>query len=602
MRELEYPFDADRILLNKKKWKRMLLESTDDFVCKKIAVLGGFTTHGIVEILELFLLNDGIRAEFYESGYNQFYQDAAFENDRLKEFAPDMIYLCTSNHNITRYPQLSQDADEIDQMLQAESGRFRNMWDSLRDRYHCPVIQNNFEMPFYRLLGNKDASDIHGRVNYLTRLNMEFYSYAQKHDDFYICDIQYLSADYGLKEWSDPFYYYMYKYALHVNAFPELAFQVANMIKSVFGKNKKGIVLDLDNTLWGGEIGEDGVEHIVLGPEDPVGQAYLEFQKYIKKQLQLGVIAAIASKNDLENALAGLHHPDSILKEEDFVKIRADWNPKDENLKRIAKELGLMPESLVFVDDNPAERDLVSGQLPGVSVPDIGSVHQYIRVLDRSGFFEVTAWSGDDAMRNRMYKENAIRQSVQARFTDYQEYLASLEMKGTIRPFEAVYLTRIAQLSNKTNQFHLTARRYTQPELETMMKDPAYLTLYGRLKDRFGDNGVVTAVIGRMEGRECRIELWMMSCRVLKRGLEDAVLDVLVQHCMEKGADRLRGYYYPTAKNGMVRDFYAQMGFEKVLEDEKGNTQWLFPIRKDYQNKNRVIQLEEEAHAEGGNL
>lgn len=592
MRELEYPFDADELLLKKKKIKRKLLQQTDHFIKKNVAVLGGATTHGIVEILDLFLLNHGIQASFYESGFQRFYEDAVFGNITLEEFAPDIIYICTSNRNVSSCPSLNDSIHDIEQKLEIEIHKFNKMWDSLYSRFGCPIIQNNFEMPFYRILGNKDISDIHGRGNFLARLNMEFYQYAQVHENFYICDIQYLSADYGLKEWSDPFYYYMYKYALNVKAIPQLAFHVANVIKSVFGKNKKGFVLDLDQTLWGGVIGERGAENVKLGPEEPEGQAYLEFQSYVKEHLQLGVILAIDSKNDMENALAGLRHPDSILTENDFVVIKANWEPKDQNFSRIAEELQLLPESLVFVDDNPAERHIVTGQLPGVAAPQIGKVHQYIQNLDRAGFFETTVLSADDRNRNNMYRENVQRLRTQAEFKDYKDYLRSLEMKAVIRPFESVYMARIAQLSNKSNQFNLTTHRYTQTEIEALAADTSYITLYGKLADRFGDNGVVSVIIGQVEEDRCRIELWIMSCRVLKREMEYAMMDVLVQKCSERGINKIYGYYYPTAKNNMVRNFYADMGFEKISEDSKGNTEWIYQMQKDDRNKNTVIQIE----------
>ena len=217
---------------------------------------------------------------------------------------------------------------------------------------------------------------MHGKVNFLTRLNMMFYDYADSHENFYICDINYISADYGLAEWSDPFFYHMYKYALNVNAIPYLAFNVANIIKSVFGKNKKGLVLDLDNTLWGGVIGDDGVENIALGQEVAEGQIYSEFQNYVKEQTQLGVILNIDSKNDPENAKAGIEHPDSAFCMEDFIEIKANWEPKDQNFREIAEDLNLLPESLVFVDDNPAERSIVEQNLEGVCAPEIGDARQ----------------------------------------------------------------------------------------------------------------------------------------------------------------------------------------------------------------------------------
>ena len=593
MRELEYPFDAGWILSNKRKIRKALIAEKGSFIEKKVAVLGGSTTAGIVQILDLFLLNDGIRASFYESEYGRYYEDSVFENEALSSFKPDIIYIFTSNRNVTAYPSLENTQEEISRLLDAQMEKFISIWEHLSNTYACPIIQNNFEMPLFRLLGNKDVSDIHGAGNFLSRLNSRFYEYAQIHEDFFICDINYISADYGLKEWSDPFYWHMYKIALNVSAVPYLAFNVANIIKSIFGKNKKGFVLDLDNTLWGGVIGDDGVDGIEIGPETPAGQVYEEFQHYLKAHKQLGVLLNVDSKNDEENALSGLKHPDSLLSEEDFVEIRANWEPKDRNFVEIAKALNILPESLVFVDDNPAERHLVREQLAGVSVPEIGQSHQFIQNIDRSGFFEVTYLSKDDLKRSEMYRENAMRSKLQASFSDYGDYLRSLEMEAEIKPFESLYMARIAQLTNKSNQFNLTTKRYTQGEIEALSEDPAYITLYGRLKDRFGDNGVVSVCIGRTEGLICHMELWLMSCRVLKRDMEYAMMDALVHYCRRAGISEIRGYFFPTAKNGMVKDFYQTMGFQKLSQDEKGSI-WSFPVEPEYQNKNRYIAVEAE--------
>ena len=591
LKELLYPFDPNYILENKRKIRKALLENSDGFIEKKIAVLGGYTTAAIRQIMELFLLNNGIKASFYESEYNKFYEDAMFDNAELEKFKPDIIYICTSNRNITRYPSLN---DNVDDLLNNEFEKYKGIWQSLNDRYHCPIIQNNFELPYYRLMGNKEASDIHGKVNFITRLNLLFAEYAQKHENFYICDINYISADYGLRQWSDPFYFHMYKYALNVNAVPYLSFNVTNIIKSIFGKNKKGFVLDLDNTLWGGVIGDDGVEGIKIGPEESEGQVYSEFQRYLKEHKQLGVILNIDSKNDYENAIAGLKHPDSELSEDDFVEIKANWEPKDRNFEEIAKEINLLPESLVFVDDNPAERHIVSEQLKGVCAPEIGSVEHYIEVLDRNGFFEVTTLSKDDLKRNEMYKQNAERAKAEASFSNYKDYLLSLDMKGIIKPFEPMYIERISQLSNKSNQFNLTTHRYTVADIEEIAEDDNYIPLYGKLIDRFGDNGLVSVVIGHVVEDVCEMDLWIMSCRVLKRDLEFAMMDELVKRCKEKGVKKIIGHYYPTAKNNMVKDFYSIQGFSKISEDEKGNTDWLFEINDDYQLKNEVIKVEDE--------
>ena len=593
MKELEYPFDSEYILKKSKKIKRELLENGTSFLSKKIAVLGGSTTHDIVRVLEVFLLNQGIIPTFYESEYAQYFQDVMFDNPELVEFEPELIYIHTSNRNITVYPSVTDTAEQADALLEEQYEHFRVMWDKIADKYSCPIIQNNFEYPFYRILGNQEAVFAQGRISFLNRLNDKFYQYAREHGNFYINDINYMSAAYGLDKWADPFYWHMYKYAMCMQAIPEFAYNLSNIIKAVFGKNKKSLVLDLDNTLWGGIVGDDGVENLEIGQETSMGQVYSEFQTYLKAQKDIGVMLNINSKNEYDNAIAGLNHPDGIVRPDDFILIKANWEPKSRNIVAIAEEMNILPDSLVFVDDNPAERDIVGVQVPGVAVPDIGTPEQYIRVLDHAGFFEVTSLSEDDRKRNEMYKANIERQKQQQSFGDYGEYLLSLEMKGTIKAFEPIYMARIAQLTNKSNQFNLTTKRYTQGDIERFATDESYITRYGKLEDKFGDNGVVSVVIGRKDPAEkaLHLELWLMSCRVLKRDMEYAMMDSVVQACQACGIGTIFGYYYPTPKNAMVREFYDTMGFTKVREDADGNTVWQFDIPEIYKPKNTVIKV-----------
>ncbi len=595
MKELEYPFDAEYILKKKKSLKKQLLENDSAcFIDKKIAVLGGSTTSVIVQVLELFLLNYGIRPSFYESEYNQYYQDGMFPNPELESFAPDIVYICTGNRNIEVYPGMADSKEAVDKLLDAETAKYTGLWKHISEVYRCPIIQNNFVYPFFRLLGNKDASDYHGRVNFITRLNLNFYDYAQANDNFYICDINYLSSSFGLDKWSDSFYWHMYKYATAVSAVPYHAFNVANIIKSIYGKNKKAFNLDLDNTLWGGIVGDDGAENIEIGQETSIAQTYSEFQEYIRLHKQLGVVLTVNSKNDEANALAGLNRPDSILHPDDFVKIKANWEPKSINLDNTAREMNLLSESFVFVDDNPAERAIIESQHPGTAVAQLDAVEQYIRTIDKAGYFEVTSLSEDDMKRTKMYEENAKRDQAMAQFTNYGDYLLSLEMKAEIQGFIPMYMSRIAQLTNKSNQFNLTTKRYSQADIEEVAGDNNFITLYGKLEDKFGDNGVVSVVIGKKDSEnpeQLNIELWIMSCRVLKRDMEFAMMDSLVMAAKEAGVKTLKGYYYPTAKNGMVREFYALQGFEKESEDESGNTVWKYDIPEDYERKQTVIKV-----------
>lgn len=589
--ELQYPFDSEFILKKSKSLKRRLMEENTARIKKKIAVLGGSTTHDVVRILELFLLNQGIEPEFYESEYGMYWEDAMFGNEELNAFAPDMIYIHTSLRNLRSFPEPSDSREAVEEKLAAEYGRFETMWEKLAQERQCPVIQNNFEYPYFRLMGNQDGADIHGRTYYVNEMNRRFAAYAQEHQNFFINDINYQSAVYGLDEWSAPEYWHMYKYSLCLKAIPWLAHNVANIVKSVFGKNKKSLVLDLDNTLWGGIVGDDGPENLEIGQETNMGQVFAEFQSYVKLLKDYGVMLNVASKNEEENALAGLNHPAGVLRPDDFLLIKANWEPKSLNIEQIAQQLNILPDSLVFADDNPAEREIVRQQTAGVTAPEIGRPEDYIRVLDRGGYFEVTSLSDDDRKRNEMYQANLKREQQQASYADYADYLRSLEMTGVVRAFEPVYMGRIAQLTNKSNQFNLTTQRFTQAQIEQMAADEKYITLYGKLADKFGDNGVVSVVIAEKDGNCAHIRLWLMSCRVLKRDMELAMLDGLAERCLAEGISTLYGYYYPTAKNNMVREFYGQLGFERISEDEAGNTGWKFSLTG-YENKNHVIEVE----------
>lgn len=593
MRELEYPFDSEWILKKAKSIKKTLLSDGAARIKKKIAVLGGSTTHDVIKILELFLLHYGIEPSFYESEYGQYWQDAMFDNPELAEFAPDLIYIHTTNRNIAEYPAVGDSREKTEQLLKDTYEHFHILWEKLKETYGCVIIQNNFEFPYYRLLGNMDAVNSNGRVAFVNRLNALFAEYAAANENFYLQDIQYLSACYGLDKWGDSFYWHMYKYALCVPAIPTLSYNLANIIKSVYGKNKKAYVLDLDNTLWGGVVGDDGPENIEIGQETSMGQVYAEFQSYLKEQKQIGIMLNVSSKNEEENALAGLSRPDSVLKPDDFMVIKANWEPKSKNVAEIAAELNIGTDSLVFVDDNPAEREIIRQNLPGVAVPEMDKPEEYLKTLDRSGFFEVTGLSEDDTKRNEMYKANQERKKMQDNFADYGEYLKSLDMKAEIGAFVPLYMARIAQLTNKSNQFNLTTKRLSQADIEHMAEDSSYITLYGKLADKFGDNGVVSVVIGKIKEDALHIELWLMSCRVLKRDMEFAMMDRLTEECKKRGIARIYGYYYPTAKNKMVENFYGLQGFTLKNRDNEGNAEWEYEIPAAYENKNRYIEITE---------
>ncbi len=590
MNILSYPFDNAEILKNKRSIKKQLISDGASRIKKKIAVLGGSTTNEIVNILELFLLNYGIEPEFYQAEYAAYWQDAMFGNEKLDNFKPDIIYIHTTNRNIREYTlNMTASRSQLDDMVNSQFEYFEQMWSALKNKFNCTIIQNNFEMPFYRILGNKDASDYRGKINFINKLNDLFYNYSQNNDNFYINDINYISASYGLKKWHDTSSWYMYKYAMCTQAIPELSFNIANIIKSICGKNKKMMVLDLDNTLWGGIVGDNGQQGIEIGHETGIAEAYTEFQNYVKMHKQLGILLSVNSKNDYENAIDGLKHPDTVLTPDDFITIKANWNNKDLNIEEISEEISILPDSFVFIDDNPAEREIVSSQIKGIAVPFIDSVENYISTIDRNGYFELTSYTSDDVKRNDMYQANIKRIRSEKAFGNYDEYLHSLEMTAFIDKFDVVSLNRIVQLTNKSNQFNLTTRRYTYSEMEEIFNNKNYITLYGRLNDKFGDNGIVSIVIGKIDGDSLHIDLWLMSCRVLKRNMEYAMLDKLVSECKKNNIRSIYGYYYKTAKNSMVKDLFSDFGFE-TLDKNDESASYLLTV-ENYENKNNIIKV-----------
>lgn len=576
---LIYPFDSELLLQKKRLVRKQLLASGREFILKRVAVLGGSTTSEIVSMLDLFLLDAGIKCSFYESAFNMFWQDAVLNNPELEEFQPDIIFIHTTSRNIQEFPTVKNTPDEVNELLEMEYSRFEHMWEALK-KYGCPIIQNNFERPYYRLLGNSDISDSRGSSNFISRLNAKFYAHAEADSTFFIHDIDFLSASYGLADWASPLHWHMYRYALCFEAIPEFSFNLANIIKSIYGRNKKAVVLDLDNTLWGGTIGDGEIE---LGAETPMGEAYLDFQKYIKAHKDMGILLSIASKNDLESALSGLNSPESVLKPDDFASVKANWDNKDINIANIASELNLGTGSLLFIDDNPAERELVRLAMPETASPDIGKVEEYIRRIDRGGYFEVASLTGDDTRRVEMYQAESQRNKL-LKTLDYAEYLTSLGMKATIKRFTQDDIPRIAQLINKTNQFNLTTKRCNESEVMQIAESGEYVALSGRLADKFGDSGLVSVIAAKIAGKRAVIELWLMSCRVFKRDMEYAMLDALVEECRKHGISQLQGNYIPTKRNTIVKDLYERLGFT-----ERGGA-WYYDTPS-HVRRNKVINI-----------
>ncbi len=391
-----------------------------------------------------------------------------------------------------------------------------------------------------------------------------------------LLDTDHLAATVGYAAWQDAALWHRAKVPMALEVIPLYADHVLRLLRAARGRSAKCLVLDLDNTLWGGVIGDDGLEGIRIGQGSAEGEAFLAVQRYALMLKARGIVLAVCSKNEAAAArLPFEQHPDMALRLDDIAVFVANWTDKATNLATIARTLNIGTDALVFLDDNPAERARVRQSLPEVAVPEVGEdPARYPSTVAQAGYFEALALTADDAARAEQYRANAARTAEMAEIGDYDAYLASLDMRCEIRPFDATGRARIAQLINKSNQYNLTTRRYTEAEVAMVEADPACFACQVRLADRFGDNGMISVVIFRKAGPEWHCDTWLMSCRVLKRRVEEAVLAHVVAAARAAGATALTGNYIPSAKNAMVADHFARLGFALQGGGAGGQTDW----------------------------
>ena len=567
---LDYPFDATKLLRKKGAIRRELLNNPN-LIKKKVAILGGTTTNEIKEQLELFLLKSNIQAEFYECEFGQYYEAIIFEEEGLYKFKPDFVYLHVSIENLKSLYDFKKTSEE---KAEEEFIKFQSIWKKLNQAFQCEVIQDNFELPQFKSLGNFDSSTSSSISRTITLLNEMINNYSMKASFLYVCDRHYLSSRMGLVLWKDYPLWLSAKYSLSYKAISNLCYSLSKIIESILGFSKKCLVLDLDNTLWGGVIGDDGLDGILLGRDSAIGEAYLDFHLYIKQLKDRGVILAVCSKNEFENAKNAFMHPDSILKFADFTVFKANWDIKTKNIYEIAQEINIGLESIVFIDDNPVERDIVRKEFKGlVCVPEIGDdITLYREILDASQLFNIKSFSLEDSKRNEFYQNDKKRENAISNFDNYNNYLESLEMTAEISQFSKDYLTRIAQLTKKTNQFNLTTTRMSEQEIESLMKNPLSISLYARLNDKFGDNGLVSLIQGNIEADTIVINLWVMSCRVFNRTLENTLLYEFLKEAQSRNVMTVIGKYIPTQKNKIVSNLYGEMGFSRIDENNGAST------------------------------
>jgi len=544
----------------------------------KIAVLGSFTTHQLVSLVELYLGAGRVGAEVYEADYGTFRQELLDPESELYRFQPDLIVLATSWRDLGHRPELGDDRAEVQRKVEAELADWMLLWRTAHERLGCQIIQNNFDAPPWRTLGNHELRHPAGLGRYITLINLALQDAAPPFVTIH--DIDHLSATWGRWEWGDERFYHHAKLPCSPEHLVDYGHSLASLILAQLGLVKKCLVLDLDNTLWGGVIGDEGLGGIRLGQGDPESESFVAFQRYVKGLRLRGVILAVCSKNTDAIAREVFEkHTEMVLHLDDISCFLANWDDKASNLVRIARELNIGLNSLVFVDDNPAERAIVRQLRPEVAVPELPlDPSGYIMALERQRYFQPLFLSAEDLKRTDYYRADSARQAAESSAEELDGFLKSLEMTARIGPIEPATLERTAQLIQRSNQFNLTTRRHSAADVQAMMADQSWLTRTVSLRDRFGDNGLISVLLARVDGQVLEIDTWLMSCRVLKRGVEQFLMNDLGEFARRQGLKAVRGEYIPTAKNGLVRDHYANLGFTKLDGDLSGRTSWEFRV------------------------
>ncbi len=540
----------------------------------RLAILGSSTTAHLHAAIRVAGLRRNIWITTYEPDYGQYLQELLDPGSALHAFNPNAVLFALDARYITQGLHAGLPPEAAGQALTDAQDTLTRAWRAAREAFACPILQQAFVDPFPALLGSNEHRLAGSRAGLIAALNHALRPLADREGVDIVAVDHAIRAD-GLAAWYDPALWHRSKQEITPAAAPTYGELVARLIAARQGRSYKCLVLDLDNTLWGGVIGDDGLGGIVIGQGSPLGEGFAELQAYAKELARRGIILAVSSKNDETNALEPFEkHPEMVLRRGDIAAFRANWTDKAANIRAIAQDLNIGLDSLVFLDDNPVERIQVREALPMVAVPEVPDDPAMIpHILADAGYFESLAITAEDLQRSGQYQENIAREQHRATASDMESFLRGLDMRMVYRRFDTLGMQRIVQLINKTNQFNLTTRRYTEEDVAAIIADPASFGLQLRLLDRFGDNGIIAIIIGRMlEPAVVTIDTWLMSCRVLGRQVEATTLNLIAATAQAMGAKTLRGVYSPTAKNGMVRDHYERLGFTVTTRTEAGGS------------------------------
>lgn len=528
----------------------------------KVALLGDSATQLLVTSIKGEAIDRNIALDIYEGEYNQIERQLLDPTSDLYQFDASIVIIFQSTHKLCEYHSLLA-ADKQELVAEERLAFLTSICENsaFADKKIIYFNYPEIEDTVFGSYANKVEASFSFQVR---KLNYELMLLSKQYPNLFICDIAGLQNLFGRQFMFSPNVYMSTEMVLSVNALPYVASRVVDIIGAIRGQFKKCLILDLDNTVWGGVIGDDGLEGIELGHGLGIGKAFTEFQMWVKKLKQRGIIICVASKNNEDTAKEPFErHPDMVLKLDDIAVFMANWETKVDNIRAIQGILNIAFDSMVFLDDNPFERNMVRENIPGITVPELPEdPGKYLEYLYSLNLFETASYSQADKDRTKQYQVEAKRVSLAKTFTNEADFLKSLDMVSTVSGFTKFNTPRVAQLSQRSNQFNLRTIRYTEADITAMAENPEVIDLSFTLEDKFGDNGLIAVIIMKKQDDETLfVDTWFMSCRVLKRGMENFTLNTMVECAKRKGYKRIIGEYLPTPKNKMVEQHYPNLGF-----------------------------------------
>lgn len=542
--------------------KKNLKKDYTGLVPVKLALLGDSATQLLAQALRGAAYDEGFDLQIWEADFGQVERQVFDEGSELYAFGPSVVIIFQSAHKLLgTYNKQKPEAYSL--LADNRMELVGNMYSQLKEKLAARVIYYNYTEINDAVFGSYSNKVVSSFPFQLRKLNYRLMEFAAATPDFFVCDLAALQNQYGKTGIFQSSIYINTEMVLGVDILPATAARTLDIIKALNGRFKKCVILDLDNTTWGGIIGDDGLENIQIGSLG-IGKAFSEFQYWVKKLQKRGIIVAVCSKNTEHIAKEPFEkHPDMVLRLEDIAVFVANWETKVDNIRHIQSILNIGFDSMVFLDDNPFERNIVRENIPGITVPELPEdPAEYLEYLYTLNLFETASYSGEDAERTKQYQVEAQRAVLQKSFGSEEDFLQSLEMVSVVEPFTKFNTPRVAQLSQRSNQFNLRTVRYTEADIEGIEGNKDYAPFTFTLQDKFGDNGLICIIILKKESADTLfIETWLMSCRVLKRGMEDFTLNTIVNYAKDNGFAYLKGEYIPTPKNEMVKDHYKKLGF-----------------------------------------